>query len=56
MNIEAELAELDRPVSAAQPCGQDLEDTQLLASFDAFRLFGQSVPLPSETDWREIKV
>jgi len=56
MSIEAELAELDRPVSADHPCGQDLEDTQLLASFDTFRLFGQSVPLPPETDWREIKV
>jgi type VI secretion system protein ImpA len=55
MTIEAELEEIDRPVSSEQPCGEDLEDTQLLASFDAFRLFGQAVPLPSETDWREIK-
>jgi type VI secretion system protein ImpA len=56
MSIEAEFTELDRPVSADHPCGQDLEDTQLLASFDTFRLFGQLVPLPPETDWREIKV
>ena len=58
MTIEAELEEnADRPVSADKPCGEDLEDTQLLASFDAFRLlFGQSVPLPAETDWRDIKV
>lgn len=55
MTIEAELEEIDRPASSEQPCGEDLEDTQLLASFDAFRLFGQAVPLPSETDWREIK-
>jgi len=55
MTIEAELEEIDRPVSAEKPCGEDLEDTQLLASFDAFRLFGQSVPLPAETDWRDIK-
>ena len=55
MTIEAELEELDRPVSAEHPCGDDLEDTQLLASFDAFRLFGQAVPLPPETDWRDIK-
>jgi type VI secretion system protein ImpA len=55
MTIEAELEEIDRPVSAEKPCGEDLEDTQLLASFDAFRLFGQAVPLPSETDWRDIK-
>jgi type VI secretion system protein ImpA len=56
MSIEAELAELDQPVSADHPCGQDLEDTQLLASFDVYRLFGRLVPFPSETDWREIKV
>jgi type VI secretion system protein ImpA len=37
------------------PCGEDLEDTQLLASFDAFRLFGQSAPLSEETDWRDIR-
>src|SRR5229473_3590303 len=55
MTIEAEIEEIDRPVSAEHPCGDDLEDTQLLASFDAFRLFGQAVPLPSETDWRDIK-
>ncbi len=42
-------------VSAEHPCGDDLEDTQLLASFDAYRLFGQSAPLSSETDWREIR-
>ena len=37
------------------PCGDDLEDTQLLASFDAFRLFGQAVPLDPETKWPLIK-
>lgn len=42
-------------VSSEHPCGDDLEDTQLLASFDAYRLFGQSAPLSSETDWREIR-
>jgi type VI secretion system protein ImpA len=55
MTIEAELEEFDRPVSAEHPCGEDLEDTQLLASFDAYRLFGQAVPLPDDTDWRAIK-
>src|SRR6185312_13218226 len=37
------------------PCGEDLEDTQLLASFDGYRLFGQSAPLSAETDWRDIR-
>ena len=43
------------PISAESPCGADLEDTQLLASFDAYRLFGQTAPLSAETDWREIR-
>jgi type VI secretion system protein ImpA len=43
------------PLSAENPCGEDLEDTQLLASFDAYRIFGQSAPLSEETDWREIR-
>src|ERR1700761_1915252 len=42
-------------ISAAAPCGADLEDTQLLAGFDAFRLFGSDVPLPLNTEWREIR-
>jgi type VI secretion system protein ImpA len=33
---------LRQPISADQPCGENLEDTALLASFDALRLFGQS--------------
>jgi type VI secretion system protein ImpA len=43
------------PLSSENPCGEDLEDTQLLASFDAYRIFGQSAPLSDETDWREIR-
>jgi len=42
-------------ISAEHPCGEDLEDTQLLASFDAYRLFGQAAPLSTETDWRDIR-
>jgi type VI secretion system protein ImpA len=42
-------------IAADNPCGEDLEDTQLLASFDGYRLFGQSAPLSSETDWRDIR-
>ena len=51
MDIEKFL----QPLTAEQPCGVSLEDTQLLASFDAFRIFGQSTPLANEVDWREIK-
>jgi type VI secretion system protein ImpA len=30
------------PISAEQPCGQNLDETGLLATFDALRLFGQA--------------
>jgi type VI secretion system protein ImpA len=46
---------LVEPLSAETPCGVDLEDTQLLAGFDAFRLFGSVGPLPHDTPWREIR-
>jgi len=49
------LTTLIEPISAESPCGVDLEDTQLLASFDAYRLFGQAAPLTEDTDWREIR-
>jgi type VI secretion system protein ImpA len=54
MSIESELQSLTAPIAGENPCGANLEDTQLLASFDAYRLFGQSVALP-ETDWRALK-
>ena len=43
------------PISADAPCGVDLEDTQLLASFDTFRIFGSDTPLPADTAWRDIR-
>jgi type VI secretion system protein ImpA len=44
------------PITADQPCGESLEDTELLASFDTYRLFGQSRPLdaPAEPDEKRI--
>ena len=50
-----EMESLIEPVSAEAPCGADLEDTQLLAGFDAYRLFGSDIPLAADTDWREIR-
>ncbi len=47
--------EVLQPLSADQPCGESLEDTALLASFDAFRLFGQSAPLNPAPDWAQIR-
>ena len=43
------------PISADAPCGESLEDTQLLASFDTFRVFGQSTPLDPVPPWGDIK-
>ncbi len=40
-----EPEQLLAPISAARPCGEDLEYSDTLASFDSFRLFGESVPL-----------
>jgi type VI secretion system protein ImpA len=50
-----EIEFLVEPSSAEAPCGIDLEDTQLLAGFDTYRLFGSDIPLPADTDWRAIR-
>lgn len=55
MNVRSEGEVLLHPISADQPCGQDLEDTPLLASFDTFRLFGQATPLDPAPEWSEIR-
>jgi type VI secretion system protein ImpA len=51
-----------QPITAEQPCGDNLEDTELLASFDSYRLFGQGHPLdatgdgaPPPPDWAAIR-
>ena len=38
------------PITADRPCGENLEDTPLLASFDTFRLFGQATPPDARPD------
>src|SRR5688572_26521522 len=53
--MQIEAATLLTPISSDRPCGDDLEDTQLLASFDAYRVFGQATPLTDAVDWREIR-
>jgi len=37
------------PITAEHPCGQNLEDTALLASFDGYRLYGRTKPLDAVT-------
>jgi type VI secretion system protein ImpA len=51
-----------QPITPEQPCGDNLEDTELLASFDSYRVFGQSQPLdvsgegaPAPLDWTGIR-
>lgn len=53
--MEIEDAALLEPITAEAPCGESLEDTQLLASFDSYGLFGRAAPLNAETDWRELR-
>jgi type VI secretion system protein ImpA len=55
MTDQWEYAELKQPLSSDAPCGENLEDSQLLAAFDAFRLFGQSVPLNPAPVWRDLE-
>jgi type VI secretion system protein ImpA len=55
---------LFQPITADHPCGESLEDTPLLTSFDALRVFGQSRSLEAPPDpadnrkpleWSEIR-
>jgi len=45
-----------QPISPDHPCGESLEDTELLASFDAYRLFGQSRPLDAPAEPNEKRI
>jgi type VI secretion system protein ImpA len=45
---------LVQPIAADRPCGEDLEDTPLLASFDAFRVFGHSAPHDPAPEWSAV--
>jgi type VI secretion system protein ImpA len=55
MSAQWDSQGLLQPIAADQPCGENLEDTPLLASFDSFRLFGQQTPLEPVPEWDEIK-
>lgn len=45
---------LVQPIAPERPCGEDLEDTPLLASFDAFRVFGLRTPYDPMPEWSTI--
>ncbi len=55
MSALAEFEALVAPISEARPCGENLEDTALLAAFDTFRLFGHSLPLDPPPSWPAIR-
>jgi len=56
MSVRWESPKLFQPITEDKPCGESLEDTELLASFDGFRVFGQARPLdaPAEPDEKRI--
>jgi type VI secretion system protein ImpA len=45
-----------QPITPERPCGENLEDTELLASFDTYRLFGQSRPLDAPPEPNEKRI
>jgi type VI secretion system protein ImpA len=47
--------DLDTPIQDDRPCGENLEETQLMAAIDADQLFGQPVALDPTLPWPEIK-
>ena len=57
MSARWESAQLLQPITEERPCGESLEDTELLASFDAFRVFGLSTPPkpPEAPEWGAIR-
>lgn len=55
MRALPEFDALVAAISEAQPCGESLEDTALLASFDGFRVFGHSLPPDPPPAWPAIR-
>lgn len=49
--------DLLQPIAPDAPCGESLEDSALLLSFDEFRLFGRAVPIDPESapDWGDMR-
>ena len=56
MSVRWESGQLLQPITEAQPCGESLEDSELLSSFDTFRLFGQSRPLDAPAEPNEKRI
>ncbi len=50
-----EVLDLVAPIQPDRPCGENLEDTPVMASFDAYQVFGQAVAIDPPPPWAEIK-
>lgn len=55
MSALGEFAALMAPVSEAEPCGANLEDSPVLAAFDTYRVFGQAVAPDPPPAWPAIR-
>ena len=50
MNARWDSGPLLQPIPGERPCGDNLDDTELLSSFDTYRLFGQAKPLDAPAE------
>jgi type VI secretion system protein ImpA len=55
MSSDLDEQQLLAPIGAEDPCGSDLEESGLLASFYGFGLFGHSTPFDPNPDWHQVK-
>jgi type VI secretion system protein ImpA len=53
--MSADVLDLAAPIRADRPCGDSLEDTPTMGSFDAYQLFGQAAALDPPPLWDEIR-
>jgi type VI secretion system protein ImpA len=56
MSAQWDSGQLLQPIPGDGPCGENLEDTELLSSFDTFRLFGQARPLDAPAEPSEKRI
>jgi type VI secretion system protein ImpA len=55
VDLESELTRFAEPIEPGNACGKSLEDTQVLAALEAYRIFGRLTPPESEPDWRALR-
>jgi type VI secretion system protein ImpA len=55
-NARWDCRTLLQPLTDERPCGESLEDSELLTSFDTYDLFGHSTPLDAPADVGERRV